>query len=372
MTPFEIGLGGSFSISSYAGVCHGSITPATSVARSQQVTSSRWHQSTSFSPLTSQVTDTLSAEQATDIYQLTGECQALDSKLAKQFQTLSRLEAMHCTMAQAMAHETVLSGCVAHSATYRVPTTIQNAKEWESTLHGLHTEANKAWKDANDVIFSHLLRYSSQLVGFITSVEDTLQDKCEEIWRCVHGLAETANISPQISLALALQTLDWLPTIPWDLSYHVGIPMMLTYGLELYELQSWSTAADVNYLLDSHTQATNLLSHKLVHMCDAVGPDDLSPSRAASPSSSATLNSPAHSPTRSHSHSGTSSHKTKMERSHSSSMSSTHSQEVKPKSPAGSGGEDSEGSDSTSKEGNEEDEANSDGKASGDGEGLDG
>ena len=57
-----------------------------------------------------------------------------------------------------------------------------------------------------------------------------------------------------------------------------------------------------------------------------------------------------------------------MERSHSSSTSSTHFQEVKPKSPAGSGGEDSNSSDSTSQEGNK---ANSDGEAPRDGEGSD-
>ena len=154
-----------------------------------------------------------------------------------------------------------------------------------------------------------------QLVGFITSVEDTLWDKREEILRHFHSLAETANISLQTSLALALQTLDWLPTIPWDLSYCAGIPMMFAYGPELYELQSWSAAGDVNYLLDSCAQATNLLSRKLACMCDGAGPDDPSPSRAASPTSSAMLNSPTHSPTRSHSHSRTPSHETKMERS---------------------------------------------------------
>ena len=205
---------------------------------------------------------------------------------------------MHHVIAQAMAHETVLSGHVAHSSAYRVAMTIQNAKERESTLCGLHTEANKAWKDASDVIFSHLL-------SFITSAEDTLWDKCEEIWRHVHSLGETANISPQTSLALALQTLDWLPTIPWDFSYHVGITMTFTYSPELYELQSWSTAGDANYLLDSQAQAANLLSRKLTCMCDGVGPDDPSPSKAASPTSSAVLNSPAHLPTRSHSHSRT-------------------------------------------------------------------
>ena len=111
MTHFEMGLGRSFSIPSYAGVHHGSITPATSVARSQQVTSSGWHHSASFSPLTPQDTDTLSTEKATEVYQLAAECWALGSKLAKQFQTLSRLEAMHHTMAQAMAHETAIKMC---------------------------------------------------------------------------------------------------------------------------------------------------------------------------------------------------------------------------------------------------------------------
>ena len=162
---------------------------------------------------TPQVTDTLSAEQAAEVYQLTAECWVLGFELAKQFQTLSRLEAMH----HATAHETVLLGHVAHSTAYRVAMTIQNVEEWESTLHGLCAETNKTWKDASDVIFSHLLRYDSQLVGFITSAEGTLWDKCEEIWRHVHSLTEKVNISPQTSLALALQILDWLPTIPWDL-----------------------------------------------------------------------------------------------------------------------------------------------------------
>ena len=107
-------------------------------------------------------------------------------------------------------------------------------------------------------------------------------------------------------------------------------------------------------------------------MCDRMGPDDPSPSRAASPAGSA-AGSPAHLPTRSGSHSRTPPCETKMERSHASFASSTCSKEAKPKSPAGSGGKDSDDSDS-SQEGNkadEEDEANSNGKAFGHGEGSD-
>ena len=375
MTPFEMGLSGSFSIPSYAGVHHSSITLATSVARLQQVTSSGWHLPALFSPLTLQGMDTLSTEQATEVYQLTTECQALGSDLPKQFQTLCMLEAMHCAMAQATAHETVLSGCVACSTTYGVATTIQKDEEWESTLHGLHKEANKVWKDANDIIFSHLLKYNSELATFLTSAEDTLMNKREEIWRHVHSLAETANFSPQAGLSPALQVLNFLPNIPWDLSYHTRIPMMFTYGPELYELQSQGTAGDWDFHLDSHTQAANLLSHKLVYMHSRVGPDAPSPNRIASPASSATLCSPMPSPSRSCSHSKTPSRGTKMVRSQSHSVSSTGSQAVELKSLAGSGGDDSKGSESTCQGGsetNEEDGASSGGKATGNGEGQDG
>ena len=150
--------------------------------------------------------------------------------------------------------------------------------------------------------------------------------------------------------------------------------MMFAYGPELYELQSWSTAGDANYLLDSHAQATNLLSCKLVCMYNRVGPDDPNPSRAAFllvqlhlilqhtrqpdliPTPGLHLVRPKwKSPTPAqHQH---------------------LLKEIKPKSPAGSGGEDSDCSDSTSQEcseTNEEDEAGSDGEASGDGEGSDG
>ena len=146
--------------------------------------------------------------------------------------------------------------------------------------------------------------------------------------------------------------------------------MMFAFGPELYELQPWSAAGFADYLLDSHAKATNLLSCKLMCMCDGVGPDDPSSSKAAS----AMLNSLAHSPTTSHSCSRTPHCGTKMERSHSSSTSSALSQGVKLKSPAGSGGKDSDNSNSTTQEGNktdEEDEADSNGEAFGDGKGSD-
>ena len=51
MTPFETGSGRSFSLPGGIGICNSSLTAATSVSRSQHVTSSGWNQATPLSPL---------------------------------------------------------------------------------------------------------------------------------------------------------------------------------------------------------------------------------------------------------------------------------------------------------------------------------
>ena len=196
MTPFETGLSGSFSIPSGTGICHGSLTPATSVSGSQHITSSGWNQAMPLSPVTLQGLEPLSAKQTVGLYQLATECQTLGSELAKQFQTLCGLEASHHMAAQATAHEIVLSGRQACSTAYGVATTIKPVGQRELTLCRLCEEANKAWKDANDVIFSHLLKYDSELANFINSAEDALKDKHNEIWGHVQSLVEAMNCSP--------------------------------------------------------------------------------------------------------------------------------------------------------------------------------
>ena len=161
MTPFETGLGRSFGIPGGIGIHCSSLTPAATVSGLHHITSSRWHQVVPLSPLTLQGLDPLNAEQTAGIYQLATECHTLGSELAKWFQTLCRLEASHHMAAQATAHEIVLSRCQACSTAYGVTTATQQAEQQEFTLHRLCDEANKVWKGANDVIFSHL--HSSQL-----------------------------------------------------------------------------------------------------------------------------------------------------------------------------------------------------------------
>ena len=89
MTPLETSLYGSFSYPSPTGTGQTIITLVTSVAGSQQVTSSMWQLPRLFSPLLTLAMDISSTIQVAEIYQLATECQALDAEFAKQFQNLS-------------------------------------------------------------------------------------------------------------------------------------------------------------------------------------------------------------------------------------------------------------------------------------------
>ena len=81
---------------------------------------------------------------------------------------------MHHAVAQATAHETINAGWMAWNMAYSIlPDGQTRDKKHEETLQWLHTKANKAWKDTNDL----QLRYDGQLMTFISNAERTLQEK---------------------------------------------------------------------------------------------------------------------------------------------------------------------------------------------------
>ena len=177
----------------------------TSVAGSQWVTSSMWQPPRLFSPTLLPATDTLSAGQVVEIYQLATECQALGAELAKQFQNLSRLEAMHHVVAQARVHKTINVGQMGCNAAFSAIAANQPEGDCEKFLHQFCAEANQLWKDTNDIIFSTQLKYDAQLGAFITTAEETLQAKQNEIWSQIHSIAEVAGL-PDSGLANSGQT----------------------------------------------------------------------------------------------------------------------------------------------------------------------
>ena len=93
----------------------GNLTPSVpSLAGSQQV-SSTWPASVLTPGLSS---PHLTINQANSMYKLAAECQALGVKLAKKFQVLSGLEAIHRNSIQGMVHETLTLRHSAREAAY--------------------------------------------------------------------------------------------------------------------------------------------------------------------------------------------------------------------------------------------------------------
>ena len=150
----------------------------------------------------------------------------------------------------------------------------------------LTAEADQAWKDTNDVLLSHQLKYDAELTEFITEIERILQAKCMEIWDHVTCIAETAHLSPEAGLHLPLHIVESLPTIPVNLCFCGMIPMLLAYCLESYSLQTWDPVGDGDYLLDADAWVSDILSRKLACIQGSAPMDSHSPHHAPSPDGS--------------------------------------------------------------------------------------
>ena len=137
----------------------------------------------------------LTIDQANSLFKLATECQALSVKLAKQFQVLLGIEAMHCNSIQGTAHETLTLRCSAREAAYsailwdRVP-----EDEHEAMTCHLCLEADAARKEMHEVMYNHQLQYDRQLATFLTEAEMALNDMRDEVWATVHALAENEGI----------------------------------------------------------------------------------------------------------------------------------------------------------------------------------
>ena len=98
----------------------------------------------------------LTIDQANSIFKLVAECQALGIKLAKEFQVLSGLEAMHCNSIQGMAHETLTLGRLAWEAAHSaiLQDRVSEA-ECEAMTRHLCSEADTAWKGMHEVMYTN-------------------------------------------------------------------------------------------------------------------------------------------------------------------------------------------------------------------------
>ena len=147
-----------FNFPRYPAVRPGNLTPSIpSIAGSHHMLST-WPPGM-FTPRPS--TPRLTIDQANGIFNLVAECQALCIRLAKDFQVLSGLEAMHCNSIQGMVHETLTLGCSAWEAAYSA--ILQDGvseAECKAMTHHLCSEADAAWKEMHEVMYNHQLNYN--------------------------------------------------------------------------------------------------------------------------------------------------------------------------------------------------------------------
>ena len=147
----------SFNLPGFPSMGLGSLTPSVPSITGSHHISSTWPSNSFFSGPS---TPWLTIDQANIIFGLASECQALSIKLAKDFQVLSGLEAIHRNSIQGMAHETLTLGHSTWEATYTAILwdNIMEA-EHEATTHCLHSKADAAWKKMHEVMYNHQLEY---------------------------------------------------------------------------------------------------------------------------------------------------------------------------------------------------------------------
>ena len=163
-----------FNLPGYPAAGPGNLTPSVpSLAGSHHV-SSTWRAGAFTSGPSS---PHLTIDQANSLFKKAAECQALGVKLAKQFQVLSGLEAMHHNSIQGTGHETLMLGHSAWEAAYSAILWDRvSEEERKTTTHCLFSEADATWKEMHEVMYNHQFQYDQQLATFLTEAETALSN----------------------------------------------------------------------------------------------------------------------------------------------------------------------------------------------------
>ena len=251
----------SFNLPGYPSMGLGSLTPsAPSIAGAHHI-SSTWPPNLFPSrPSTPQLT----IDQANSIFGLASECQVLSVRLAKDFQVLSGLEAMHCNSIQGKALEMLTLGCSTQEATYTaiLRGDITEA-ECEAMTHHLHSKADAAWKKMHEVMYNHQLEYDQRLSDFLKEAEMMLANMRDQIWTTVHALAESKGMTFEDCLSLVLHILLLLLQISMDILFQMQIPLTITYCPESSGYRRWHSEQGRVSLLHKEVRASRTLTKVL-------------------------------------------------------------------------------------------------------------
>ena len=91
----------------------------------------------------------------------------------------------------------------------------------------------------HEVMYNHQLHYDGQLATFLVDTEMALNDMRGEVWDLIHTLVESEGAKYDASLGLTLQVLNLLPQTPIDISFHMQIPLTITYCPECTVYRKW-------------------------------------------------------------------------------------------------------------------------------------
>ena len=185
-------------------------------------------------------TPQLTTDQANNIFSLASEFQVLGVRLAKDFQVLSGLEAIHSNSVQGMAHEMLTLGHFAWEAAY-VAILWDDITEAEcvAMTHHLCSEADATWKKMHEVMYNHQFEYDRWLADFLKEAETMLADMKDQIWTAVHAIAESEGVTFEDCLSLMLCVLLLLLQIPMNVSFQMQIPLIIAYCLESSVYRRW-------------------------------------------------------------------------------------------------------------------------------------
>ena len=227
----------SFNLSSYPAVRLGGLTPSVPSIAGSQYISSTWPPNLFPSgPSTPQLT----IDQPNSIFSLASKCQALGVRLAKDFQVLSGLEAIHRNSVQGTAHEMLTLEHSAWEAAYMaiLRDDITEA-EREVMMHHLRSRADAVWKKLHEVMYNHQLEYDQRLAAFLKEAETTLINMRDQVWTAICTLAENEGVTFDNCLSIALHVLHLLLQIPMDILFQMQIPLTIAYCPESSIYRRW-------------------------------------------------------------------------------------------------------------------------------------
>ena len=250
-----------FNLPSYPAIGLGSLTPLVpSIAGSHHV-SSTWPPNLFPSGPS---TPRLTIDQANNIFSLASECQVLSLRLAKEFQVLSGLEAIHCNSIQGTEHEMLTLGHSAWEAAYSAILwdDIMEA-ECEAMTHHLRSKADVAWKEMYKVMYNHQLEYDWRLATFLKEMETTLSNMRDQVWATVCALTENEGITFDDCLSLTLYVLHLLLQISVDVSFQTQIPLLIAYCPESSIYRRWHPKRGGVSLLHKEVRASQTLTKVL-------------------------------------------------------------------------------------------------------------